>query len=111
MVALMTDVGFTVPRAGKEYLAVQDPDTGERSCLNPAQVLSIEPADRSMCVAGRSSKVSRATKAEKSSIQLDCRAPGSVFHTCLDPFSRRSLGAVFPIAPAPRLGILILNSL
>jgi hypothetical protein len=30
MVALMTDVGFTVPRAGKEYLTVQDPDTGER---------------------------------------------------------------------------------
>lgn len=25
MVALMTDVGFTVPRAGKEYLTVQDP--------------------------------------------------------------------------------------
>jgi hypothetical protein len=30
MIALMTDVGFTVPRAGKEYLTVQDPDTGER---------------------------------------------------------------------------------
>lgn len=30
MVALMADVGFTVPRAGKDYLTVQDPDTGER---------------------------------------------------------------------------------
>ncbi|MEO8242367.1 MAG: relaxase/mobilization nuclease domain-containing protein [bacterium] len=30
MVALMTEVGFSIPRAGKDYLTLQDPDTGER---------------------------------------------------------------------------------
>lgn len=30
MTAVLTDAGFEVPRAGKEYITVKDPDTGER---------------------------------------------------------------------------------